>query len=89
EAYRTSALASLEDLEKYPIVEKVVFSLTFPYDRTSEINRLLHPHPTEVVESNYTDICHITYAIKKSAYPPLATALESAGIPWKVLQIDA
>ncbi|MEO0584050.1 MAG: YigZ family protein [Bacteroidota bacterium] len=88
EAYRTSAVEALEGLPKTPIIPKVLFSLTFPYNRTSEINRLLHPHPVIVVEAHYTDICRITYSIEKKMYPPLSQAFTSAGISWKVLQMD-
>lgn len=88
EAYRTGTEEALKDNQKEEIIPKVVFSLTFPYDKTSDINRVLHPHPTHLVNADYTDICKQTFFIKKQDYPPLAEALKRSNIPWDVIEED-
>ncbi|MEO0894786.1 MAG: YigZ family protein [Bacteroidota bacterium] len=88
EAYRGSAELALEGLKREEIIPKVTFLLTFPYDRTSAINKLLHPHPVHQVTADYTDICKITYWIKKDDYPLLADSLKQAGWSWKVMEED-
>ncbi|MCI4669641.1 MAG: YigZ family protein [Bacteroidia bacterium] len=88
EAYRTAAEEALKENPKEEIIPKVIFSLTFPYDKTSDINRVLHPHPTKLLKADYTDICKQTFFIRKNDYPPLAHALKQANIHWDLIEED-
>lgn len=88
EAYRTSAEEALRENPREEIIPKVIFSLTFPYDKTSDINRVLHPHATHLIKADYTDICKQTFFIKKEDYSALADSFKRSNIPWEVIEAD-
>ena len=86
EAYRTSAEYALEKAEKVEIIAKTTFVLQYPYEKTSDINRILHPFDTEIVQAEYTEICKQTIAIREEAFPPLQAKLEEAGFEMVILE---
>ncbi|RMG16365.1 MAG: YigZ family protein [Bacteroidetes bacterium] len=85
EAYRSAAEAALEGLAREPLVPKITFRLHFPYSQTSEINRILHPYDTELVDATYTDSCTQTLAIYEGEFPGLYQKLKDAGLEVDVL----
>ncbi|WNJ19832.1 YigZ family protein [Pontibacter sp. G13] len=86
EAYRTSAELALEENPRTAIIPKVIFSIQYPYEKTSDINRILHRHDTEVVEAAYTEMCKQTLSIKVEEFPPLKQAFEQSGYHLEVLE---
>lgn len=66
DAYKGAAFEALSQAEKTEVVAYMCFSLQFSYERTSEINRLLHPFPVKMLESTYLEDCRLTYQIRKS-----------------------
>jgi uncharacterized YigZ family protein len=63
DAYKGAAAAALEDSPTVEIIPVFRFTLIFPYEKTAEINRLLHPFPTQLCASSYTDTCTQQYQI--------------------------
>ena len=47
EAYGEAAALALEKMDRVELIDKVIFTLKFPYDKTSEVNRILHPYEIE------------------------------------------
>jgi len=86
EAYRSAAEEAIKANQREEIIEKVFFSITFAYEQTSEVNRLLHPHPTRELEADYTEICRQTFSIRKVDFPPLEHSLKQSPLHWKVIE---
>ncbi|MEM6343143.1 MAG: YigZ family protein [Bacteroidota bacterium] len=88
EAYRTAAELALEEAEKVAIIQRVHFELTFGYERTSALNRILHPFEFEVVSANYTDICQQHLAVKEEIFSQVKARLENEQFSPKILEVD-
>lgn len=88
EAYRTAAEDALQQAQQEPVLHQTFFELTFPYDRTAELNRILHPFAVEQTDSQYTDICVLRYAIDEQVFPDLETRLTEAQFTVRILETD-
>ncbi|MEO0469553.1 MAG: YigZ family protein [Bacteroidota bacterium] len=78
EAYRNSAADALAQVEKKAIIPKVIFTLEFAYERTSDVNRILHRYETDVLEAEYTDICRQVLSIREGFFSALEAQLRLA-----------
>lgn len=88
EAYRQAAELALADVERVELVPKVVFRLRYTYERTSEVNRLLHPYVIEEVEARYEAEVEQTLAIATADFAPLEAQLQATPLDWRVLSRD-
>lgn len=88
EAYRTAAEVALEANQKEAIIPRVRFSLTFGYPQTSQINKLLHPFPVEIIESRFTETCYQRFQIEASQYPSLEQHFQQQGIRLEEVERD-
>lgn len=79
EAYRAAAEDALGQETIEEIIPKTLFTLNYTYDKTSLVNKLLHPFPIEVVEASYTDTCSQSMQIRRKRFPELKDRLEKAG----------
>lgn len=83
DAYRGAAEDALEKARIEEIVLKEVFTLSFAYTETSEVNRILHRFPTEQVDAEYTDTCKLVLSIERSLYAELEGLFQRARIDIK------
>lgn len=88
EAYRHAAELALGDAQRVLIVHKVQFELSFGYERTSALKRILHPFEIEVVSANYTDICLQQLAVKAAIFPQVKASLEREQFELKIIETD-
>jgi uncharacterized YigZ family protein len=86
EAYRTSAEEALAACQKEAVVHRTFFELVYGYERTSELNRIMHPFAIEQVAASYTEVCELRYAIAEEDFPRLEEMLRNAQFEIKVLE---
>ncbi|MEM7367230.1 MAG: YigZ family protein [Bacteroidota bacterium] len=79
EAYRSATENALQEGQVEEIIPKIRFVLEYAYDKTSAINKILHPFPLNEVESVYTDLCRQTFSIRQEVFPALAERLKNSG----------
>ncbi|MEZ4829871.1 MAG: YigZ family protein [Bacteroidia bacterium] len=79
EAYRTAAEEAIRAGQLEQIIPKISFSISFPYEKTSEINRILHRFETETLSAEYLTACRQTLAVKEADFPELKFIFEQAG----------
>jgi len=84
-AYQASANDAITNSLVEQIVPKVIFTLSYPYEQTSIVNRVLHKQKLKQVEAHYTDTCQITYAIESHLFPPLQKNIEKNLINLEVI----
>jgi uncharacterized YigZ family protein len=80
EAYRGAADDALSGAARVEVVQRVVFSIEYPYEQTAELNRLMHRRPVEILGASYTDRCRQTLAIRADEFPPLEEQLQLARV---------
>ena len=85
EAYRSAAAEAIEAGEKVEIMTQTTFMLAYAYEHTADINRILHPFETEVVEAAYTDSVRQTFMIREESFALLEKKLTAAGFAVKVI----
>ncbi len=85
EAYRSAAAAAIEAGEKVEIIARTTFVLAYAYEQTADINRILHPFETEVVEAAYTDSVRQTLNIREESFALLEKQLTAAGFSVQVI----
>ena len=88
EAYRTGAELALEACPKAEVLHETHFELVFPYERTSELKKILHPFTVKETAASYTDICRLQYAIADDDFPGLEAALINSRFDLKVIEDD-
>ncbi len=88
EAYRGAAEEALIHIDRQEIILKAKFELVYPYERTSEIRRILHPYPYEELESVYTEQVKQVLEIQRDLYPALQAQLHAAAFDYKTISID-
>lgn len=88
EAYRDAAAEALQHMQREAIIEEVVFRLEYAYDRTTDINRILHPFDLQEREAVYQASVSQTWAIAKADFPALAGQLVAAQLDYEVLSTD-
>ncbi|MEZ4773880.1 MAG: YigZ family protein [Bacteroidia bacterium] len=79
EAYRHSAEEAIRANTMVQVIPKITFAISFPYEKTSDINRILHRFETQTVSAEYNTACHQTLSIKEADFPELRNILEQAG----------
>lgn len=80
EAYRGAADDALSRAERIEVIPRVVFTIEYPYERTAELNRLMHRRPAEILQASYTDRCRQTLAIRADEFPALEEQLRLARV---------
>lgn len=80
DAYRGAAEDALAAAKIEEIILKEIFTLSFAYTETSEVNRILHRFPTEQVDAEYTDTCKLVLSIERSLYQELEGLFQRARI---------
>ena len=86
DAYKAAAEDAIENNLKLPIIPRTIFSLLFPYTKTSDLNRILHRYETDKVHSEYTDVCKIDLAINDTEFEQINEDLVKAGFDVNVLE---
>lgn len=86
EAYREAAEDALSHASKQEIIPRIAFTLEYPYERTTEINKILHKIDLMTISAEYTDICKQRLAVKTEAFPALEKAFETALFHLKDIQ---
>jgi uncharacterized YigZ family protein len=66
QAYRSATADALEHARIVQQTENVIIRVTFPYDLTGDIMRILEKEKIEIVGQEYTDRCMIRGRIPKS-----------------------
>ena len=79
-AYRTAAEESLTLLPKIPIILMDEYELSFAYDQTSLISRILHKFEYKLLEDSYTHICSKRIAIEQIHSETFFHTIHEAGI---------
>lgn len=79
EAYRKSAEEAILANEKVRVIPKITFAISFPYEKTTDINRILHRFETDTVSAEYHSACHQILSVKEVDFPELRNILEQAG----------
>lgn len=79
EAYRQAAEDSISTIETTLVIAKVRFTISYTYDQTSAINRILHPFETNLISQEYTDRCKQTFWIEEKVFPFIQQKLLEAG----------
>lgn len=69
EAYKGAASEALDQAILVEIIPIFEFSIRFPYEKTSEINRLLHPFPTKQLAAEYGEDCFLVLQVEKEIAP--------------------
>ena len=85
EAYKLSARAALAAAEIYEFVLTEPISIRFPYDRTSEVNQLMHHMQLKPVKSDFAADCQHHFEIRQSE----AEAVREAFRKLRVLEEEA
>ncbi|MEM9987382.1 MAG: YigZ family protein [Bacteroidota bacterium] len=88
EAYRGAAEEALLQVNRQAVLLQAKFELIYPYERTSEIRRILHPYPCEEQESVYTTRVRQVLGIQRDLYPELQAQLEAADFDYQTISID-
>ncbi|MFN0203684.1 MAG: IMPACT family protein [Bacteroidia bacterium] len=85
EAYAGAANLALASLEKQEIIPTFSFEITFPYEKTSDVNRVLHRYQPKLVKADYTDICVQQLQVHKNQELNILKDLEAILIQVKPL----
>lgn len=75
-AYKIAAEAALDKADVVTIYSKTRFKLTFAYDVTSDVERILNEFEIEYLEKNYTSDCEFIGRIKDEDVEVLRGKLE-------------
>jgi uncharacterized YigZ family protein len=87
EAYKGAAADALDQAKMEEIIPIFRFTLRFPYDKTAEISRLLHPFPTTIIAAEYGIDCFITYQVRKELTAQIRhTFYDAFGFVYKELE---
>jgi uncharacterized YigZ family protein len=57
DAYKNACEDALSQNVWAEIIPIYKFKITFPYEKTSEVNRILHRYQPVIINADYTDIC--------------------------------
>ncbi len=77
DAYKAAAEEALIHAQISEIVSFFVFSLSYPYEKTNEINRLLHPFKPKIIRAEYLDTCKITLQVPESLQDEIYSIFEN------------
>ncbi|MEM9934543.1 MAG: YigZ family protein [Bacteroidota bacterium] len=79
EAYRTAAEAALANNNLRQLNPQTLFSIRYPYTRTSEVNKILHPFNLELISADYAEDCKQTFAVNEPNFGEINHKLVEAG----------
>lgn len=80
DAYKSSAAAALDNNVFAEIIPVFTIKITFPYEKTSEIQRTLHPFQATIIKATYEMDCMQILQVPKQQELALRKALET--MPW-------
>lgn len=80
DAYKTAASEALDKNILTEIIPLFTFKITFPYEKTAEIQRVLHPFSITVIKAVYEMDCMQILQVPQSQEMALRKAL--IGMPW-------
>lgn len=84
-AYKSATEAALDQA---PVVTRYVcdaYEITFPYDATSEVNRLLKLYGLEATDPKFGEDCSLVIQVRKTllnAVVPAFEGVEGVGVRW-------
>ncbi|MBX7242289.1 MAG: YigZ family protein [Bacteroidia bacterium] len=76
EAYKNAAAEALDLAAKKEIIAFYSFRLIFPYEKTQEVNRIMHPFRAKVISAEYNENCKITYQVLMEQKEAVITAFD-------------
>lgn len=76
QAYKTAAAEALAANEVQEEILRTTFQLSFGYEHTNEVMRLISEYDMQVENQQFTDHCFMQVSVRSSTY---AEALEKAG----------
>ncbi len=79
-AYGAAAGDALEENEIVEVILTDQIEIRFPYDRTSDVNRALHPFRLEPSEREYTVDCRLVYDVRQSISEKVRSVCRELGI---------
>ncbi|MCL4105583.1 UNVERIFIED_CONTAM: hypothetical protein GTU68_057458 [Idotea baltica] len=79
-AYGTAAKEALEDGEREEVVLREEVEIRFPYEKTSDVNRVLHPFRIEASTKEYEMDCRFIYRIRLSRVERIKQVLREIGV---------
>jgi uncharacterized YigZ family protein len=75
-AYKTAAEEAILSVRKVVIFPQVRFTITYSYEMTSDVERLLAEYELIEQEREFTDICKVTASIRKDDFEGFKEAIE-------------
>ncbi|MEM7511582.1 MAG: YigZ family protein [Bacteroidota bacterium] len=79
EAYGTAAKEAIAQNKLRQLNPQIIFSVRYPYTRTSEFNKILHPFSLDELKSDYAEDCHQTFAINEPIFEDIKGKLVDSG----------
>lgn len=79
-AYKTAAQEALANAEMVEVPIRDMITVSFPYDKTSDVMRLLKDFDAGIVDQAFAENCRITAAIRMGAGEQLKEKLGLAGV---------
>jgi len=79
-AYGTAAKEALEDGGREEVVLREEVEIRFPYEKTSDVNRVLHPFRIEPDTAEYGMDCHFIYHIRLGRVERIKQVLREIGV---------
>lgn len=79
-AYKTAAQEALANAETVEVPIRDTIAVSFPYDKTSDVMRLLKEFETNIVDQAFAENCRVTVAIRIGTGEQLKEKLALAGV---------
>ena len=79
-AYGTAAKEALEDAGKKEVIRSELVEIRFPYEKTTDVNRTIHPFRLEPETSNYGLDCHLIYRVRLNMLEAVQDAFRKIGV---------
>lgn len=80
EAYKTATQEALNQAEIKEFEETESLAIRFPYEMTSQVNRIVHQHKIQPAEADYGADCYQVFEVRKSLAPELRNVFEELNI---------
>lgn len=81
EAYREAAEDALAQAARQEIIPRTAFTIEYAYDRTTDVNRIMHRVDALVLAAEYTDTCRQRVAVRVEAFAAIEKAFVSVDLP--------
>lgn len=79
-AYKTAAQEALDNAQVLEVPIRDGIEVSFPYDKTSDVMRLLKEFNAEIVQQAFAENCRVTAAIRMGTGKQLREKLALAGV---------